>query len=183
MKKLIVLWVTALTVLSCTSTSEYELQVVTIANGYSLTIPEFLNPMPRLNREASLQYQNAFKEFYVIVIDESKMRLKNEFERNGIIDKLPDNLDEYTKLCLPSVQQSLKNYKKLSTIDTTINDMHAKLISFTGTIENIDIYYTIGYYESKDIYYQTLVWTTAQRKEEYKEQMNAILYTLTEVNK
>lgn len=47
-------------------------RTVKIGGRYQLKLPTDLTETKGLNDDASLEYQNAFKELYVVAIDESK---------------------------------------------------------------------------------------------------------------
>jgi hypothetical protein len=61
------------------SAAEVELQQIT-GGDYSLGIPTYMTKATTLNDEASLQFQNLFKETYVIVIDENKEKFVTVFK-------------------------------------------------------------------------------------------------------
>jgi hypothetical protein len=61
--------------------------------------------------------------------------------------------------------------------------MPAKLTTLSGTVEGIDVFYSIGIYEGKDSYYQVLAWTLKSKQYSYKTKMNKILYSLAELKK
>ena len=68
MKKIYFLFIT-LVLLSCSK--EEEFKKIEVKN-YALQLPSYLSKTNDLNEDASLQYQNPFRELYIIVIDESK---------------------------------------------------------------------------------------------------------------
>src|SRR5688572_26412269 len=57
-----------------------ELETVTVEGNYSMGVPKFMTQAKSLNDEASLQYQNIFKETYVIVIDENKQEFIDAYQ-------------------------------------------------------------------------------------------------------
>ncbi|WP_123924601.1 hypothetical protein [Flavobacterium sp. WLB] len=82
MKKIIsLLFLVALS--SCDQNhSNEKFEKKTVENKYSLSVPESLGVTTELNDQASLQLQNQFDEFYVIVIDELKSDFLNAIENN-----------------------------------------------------------------------------------------------------
>ncbi|HRW22364.1 MAG TPA: hypothetical protein P5509_10350, partial [Bacteroidales bacterium] len=52
--------------------NQNSFNTIQINNLYSIDVPDFLVKTNSLNDEASLQYENTAKEYYVIVIDEAK---------------------------------------------------------------------------------------------------------------
>ena len=158
-----------------------EEQLITVGNKYSLSIPSFLTKVSNLNDDASLQYQHAWKEFYVIAIEESKDEMQKALVDNNLTDIYENNIEGYSKLMLDVFKESLSNPYQSEIIDTTINKMPAKLTTLSGRVEGIDAFYSIGIYEGKDKYYQVLAWTLSNKQHSYKSKMNKILYSLKEL--
>ncbi|MDC9721495.1 MAG: hypothetical protein PSN34_01815 [Urechidicola sp.] len=181
MRKTVIFILTILLFQSCGSGEEEQL--VTVGNKYSLSIPSFLTKVSNLNDDASLQYQHAWKEFYVIAIDESKAEMQKAIIENDLEDLYKNNIEGYSKLILDGFKESLSNPYQSEIIDTTINKMPAKLTTLSGTVEGIDAFYSIGIYEGKTSYYQVLAWTLKSKQYSYKTKMNKILYSLAELKK
>lgn len=181
MRKTLIFILTLFLFQSCASGDEEQL--ITVGNKYSLSIPSFLTKVNNLNDDASLQYQHAWKEFYVIAIDESKEEMQTVLIKNDLTELYKNNIVGYSKLILDNFKESLSNPYQSQIIDTTINNMPAKLTTLSGRVEGIDAFYSIGIYEGKDSYYQVLAWTLNRKKHSYKPKMNKILYSLAELKK
>lgn len=170
MKKSIVLGLLSLLFISCNSKTEY--QTVKVKNKYSLEIPEFMSEAQTLNPEASLQYQNALREFYVIVLDEPKTQFPNQ----GAI-----NLEEYKNIVLENMKMNLSEPKISPIEDTIINGLKAKLFSISDDTENIEIYYQFAYIESKSNFYQVMTWTLENKKDKFSNDMDKIIASFKEM--
>ena len=168
----------ALLFVSCAS--EEGVQTVTVDNLYSLTMPAFLSEGEDLNEDASLQYYHMFKEFYVVVIDESKAELNSIMEESGLTEYTNINVDDYTELVGSSLYESMSDGDQSDFTEHTVNGMPARFSTLDGTIDGVDIYYEYGVYEGADTWYQVIVWTLSDRQDKYKDQMKAILKTLKE---
>ena len=59
--------------------------------------------------------------------------------------------------------------------------MPAKLLSISGRIEGVDVYYSLAFIEGKERYYQIMAWTLLNKESKYKAQMNKIMYSLKEL--
>ena len=121
MKKTLTFILTIFLLQSCGSGEEE--QIITVGNNYTLSIPSFLTKVNNLNDDASLQFQHAWKEFYVIAIDESKEELQKALIENDLIDLYENNIGGYSKLILDGFKESLSNPYQSEIIDTTINKM------------------------------------------------------------
>ncbi|GLB47796.1 hypothetical protein [Neptunitalea lumnitzerae] len=182
MKKLIIFF-TILTAISCSKTTGEEVQTITIKDKYSLTIPKFLKESFMLNQDASLSYENQFKELYVIVLDEDKQELKDLLEQNNALELYPEDLEAYHELCSVTFKDALAEYKEIAISTTEVNNLPAIIQSFSATEEGNEIYYYLGTYESKNTYYQVLTWTLLSSKEKHKAQMEAMLMSLKDLQK
>jgi hypothetical protein len=157
-------------------------QTVKIDNRYSLELPPFLEKATDLHAEASLQYKNELREFYVIVIDEpiaefnAALGADNELGATG-------SLDGYAKLGVAFMQQSAKFDAAPNLVPAKINGFPAKTLNVTGKINNIDIYWKEAYIQGKNTYYQVIVWTLANKKEAHENEMQEVINSFKEYDK
>lgn len=179
MKKITILLLTILSIYSCQSSEERK--IVEIDNKYSVSIPSFLTKVIDLNEDASLQYQHAWKEFYVIIIDESKSELQKTLTENNLTDTYSNDVTGYSELLLNGFEEELSVSKKSKVLDTLVNNMPARLLTITGKVEGIDVFYSLAYIQGKERYYQIMSWTLLNKEYEYKDKMNQIIYSLKEL--
>ena len=156
-------------------------QTVIIDNRYSLDIPSFLKESNDLNEDASLQYQNIWKEFYVIVIDETKDEFHQVLEETELTDLYSSNIIGYSDILIEGIEESMSVHEKSSLDSIKINGMEARTISYSGKTEDIDVYFLFAFIEGKNSYYQVMTWTLGERKDKYKEQMAKIISTFKEL--
>ncbi len=166
---------------SCSSGEEEKL--VTVENNFSLSLPKFLKEVDDLNAAASLQYQSGIKEFYVLVLDESKDEVHAGINENNLAEIYENNIEGYSKLIVENFQQGLAEPDFSETIDTIINGLPAKLTSVKGIVEDIEIFYSLGVYEGEENYFQVLTWTLESRKDKYKSKMKKILCSMKDLKK
>ncbi len=174
MKKYFAFFILAIVFISCGK--ENEVSIIKKVN-YSIEIPKDLSETKLLNDVASLQYENQFKEFYVIVIDESKESLKDFFAPNS---ETPNNLDGYSELLKVNMASVLGKVDFSKIEIKQINGMKAKVFSVETKIENLDAYYKFGFFESKNSYYQVMLWTLLDKKEEHEPRMQKIIDSFKE---
>ena len=173
MKNKLILLLACIGLYSCNLSSEFKTVSV---NDYSISVPEFLSEGEGLNDDASLQYQNLFKEFYVVVIDESKAAFGEAIAINELEDLYDPNFEGYTELLIGSLEEAV-TFKNKKETDTKINGLQAKILAFEGTVEGIDIYYQVAYIDGISNYYQVMVWTLADKKESYEKMMDEMIQT------
>jgi len=178
MKKLSILFVCALLLFSCQS--EDEVQEVKIGKKFSLTIPSFLKRADTLNRESSLQYQNTFREFYVLVFDESREEITKALTEGGLSESDTGNLKVYSDILMANFEQGIEVALKENKKETVINGNPAIVMNLAGKSAGVDAYFSIAYIEGKKRYYQIVVWTLKDRRDKYKDKMDAILMSLKE---
>ena len=179
MQRLNILFLTILFITSCQSGDTEKL--VPVENKYSISIPSFLIKTNTLNEDASLQYLNAWKEFYVIVIDELKSEMLKALVDNDLTDEYSNDLKGYSDLILDNFELSISISHKSDIVDTFINNMPARLLTINGQAEGIDIFYSLAFIQGHERYYQIMTWTLSSKEHDYKDKMNKILYSFKEL--
>lgn len=154
---------------------------ITIGNTYSVSIPGHLDKTDDLNDDASLQYQNLWKELYVIVIDEPKDEFNELMEIEGGFLGYEANFQGYSDLILDGFDEAIDLKAPFVVKDTVINGMNAKFTAQSAYFEGMDIYYQIGIYEGKENYFQMFTWTSEGKKEKLKNQMNKMMVSIKEL--
>ena len=175
--RLFLLAFAALTLTAC----DDKPQTVTINKKYSVDLPSFLSVATDLNEDASLQYENQLREFYVVVIDEPRKAFDDMME-SGEIGYGPD-LDGYSQLLVDDVRETIADKSTAKPTKAKINGLDARLASLSGTVENLNVYWKVGYIQGKKDYYQVLCWTLAENKEKYDAQMGEIINSFKETDK
>lgn len=174
MRKFFFLIFTVGSLISCAP--ENGVEVVNIQGKYSLSIPSFLTKVNNLNEDASLQYQHAWKELYVIVIDETKTEYESALDIYNLSSSYSQDLSGYTNLVLDNFTQ----YRGSDTQEGMINNLPAKIVRMEENIDGLDIYFAMAVIEGKENFYQVMTWTLAEKKYQYQEKMQDILYSFNE---
>jgi len=179
MRNLIPLVLFAFAIQSCSSPD--ALQEITIENRYSIALPSFLTKTDVLNDDASLQYMNGAREFYVIVIDESKEEFHEAVTSEGLEELYPADLSGYANLLLDRFTSAAKVKSKSKMTETTINGMPALEVTIAAAFDDVDVFCSLAYIEGKQDYYQVFAWTLKKHEKEYKADLMAIAKTLKEL--
>lgn len=179
MKKITVLLLTIISLNSCQSSNDQK--TITIENRYSVALPSFLTKSNGLNVDASLQYEHPLEDFYVIVIDESKSEVQKALEDNNLTETYSNNIKSYSKLILTVFEQSITVSHKSKIIDTTINNMPARILTVRGIADGVDVFYSLAFIQGKKRYYQIMAWTLLNKESEYKDEMKRIKNSLKEL--
>ncbi len=146
-----------------------DLDLIRVNNQYSIEIPTFMNESDDLNIEASLQYQNIFKETYVIVIDEPKDDFKSIFEELGQYDNTVSVVKNYKDIQLEFFDDEVTINSVEDIESSVINGLPFEIIEVDATVDDINIGYTIAYVEGAKSVYMIMVWTLQDRHEKYSQ--------------
>lgn len=160
-----------------------ETQTVKVDDRYVLEIPDFLKESKDLHDSASLQYENALREFYVIVIDEPIEGFHNAILENNLQDEYPASIEGFTKLMVKDLTAALQAKALPAIKDISINGLPARQFDINGSFENLPVYWKTAYIKGKENYYQVITWTQGKNKEKYKQQMQDILNSFRETGK
>jgi hypothetical protein len=115
------------------------------------------------------------------VIDESKSEMQKALDDNNLAETYANDIKGYSDLLMNGFEQTISVSHKSEIIDTTINNMPARLLTVSGRVEGIDAYYSLAFIQGKERYYQIMAWTLSNKEYEYKDKMNRIMYSLKEL--
>jgi hypothetical protein len=149
---------------------------VSIHDEYQVNIPKFMRSTTGLNDQAALQYQNAFKEAYTIIIDEPKQEFVDVFKE---LDQYNDNislLENYREIQLQSFTSTISISYESEIKPLNINGLDAESVQIDGKVEGIDeeIAYFLTFVEGTDNIYMMMSWTLQSKKEEHKKTFETI---------
>ena len=192
------LLLTGLTLNSCFSSTgdskslldeiKQELEVkydVKKVNGlYSIEIPDFMTETTTLQPDASLQYNNPFKEKYITVLDETKEDVEAFISDYGVGDDTKSALENYSSMRLQYLAESgitVKNQTKLKS--SMINGRKALSTTIDATVPGIveDITYYFTYLEGTDHFYMISSWTLFSLKDTYTDEVKAMSESFKEL--
>lgn len=153
-------------------------------NGlYSIDIPDFMVATTELNREASLQYNNLYKEKYIIVLDENKNDFIQDLKDYGIFDEDEEMLDVFAEAKESFIINQDAVIGEIYRVDKKINGLNARLVEFDSDVNGIPepVTYYLGFVEGKNNLYTILAWTLTDRKNAYKEEANKMINSFREL--
>ncbi|HEV7229721.1 MAG TPA: hypothetical protein VGO45_00250 [Bacteroidia bacterium] len=143
---------------------------VTVNNTYSLSLPPYLEP-GTFYADASLQYKNEQKEFYIVMIDEKK----TQFKEYG----LDYDLSTYYHITAKKFDSTgISRPMKFM-----IGKDSAYSSEFKGQMNNNPVYYKLVSIESDSSFYKMLIWMMASDKERYAGDVNRIVHSFRETGK
>jgi len=152
-----------------------------VEGKYTIDLPSYLDETKDLNKAASLQYKNDFKEFYVLVFDESTQDFHKALSDGGL-DYEP-NLNGYSEILATDIAKSSGLSVAPKMQNRTINNLDARILQFDGRVNDVDVFWKIAYLKGKNRYYQILTWTLSTKKTDNEAAMDAILNSFKETDK
>jgi hypothetical protein len=146
------------------------LEPVAVDDDYSMSIPTYMTKSTTLNDDAALQYQNIFKQVYVIVIAESKQEFIDAFKKLETYDTTRSPLSNYADVQVQSTSANMNVASKTNIARSKINGMRAATIEIDATVESVNtpITYFLTFFEGKDKLYMIMAWTLQEKKEIYR---------------
>jgi hypothetical protein len=161
-----------------------DFNVVKINNEYQLSVPNYMSEAKNLNDDASLQYQNIFKETYVIVIDESKQSIIDTFLDLGEYDTLKSMAENYRDIQLKMLGEEVKIKSQSSSKSLSINTLNAQQVQLEAEVEDVNepVTYFLTFIEGKENVYMIMAITQADRQEKYGKTFDAIAQSFKLLN-
>ena len=146
-----------------------DFETVEINNQYKISLPKYMTKADNLNEEASLQFQNVFKETYIVVIDESRQEFIDAFADLSLYDTLLSVAENYRDVQLGMIEENLTVNWKSTPEAFKIRGLDAQQVELDAHIEGVEkeISYLFTFVEGKDQVYMIMIWTLKDRKEKY----------------
>jgi len=143
------------------SSCNYEegFKEITVDNDYTVSIPHYLKKTDRLSPTGDFQYENKFRNFYVICVDEVK---NNE------------SLENYTGKLLHTFEDRLDDYEVKKDTINNINGLPVKYYELKGSMTGKSLYYILVTIEGPDKFYQLCIWTTNKKKDQHLADFSTI---------
>ena len=163
------------------ASTNYEVKEI---NGlYSMKIPDFMTSSSSLNDDASLQYNNLYKEKYIIVIDENKQEFVDAFKEIEEYDESMSIVDNYASVQLQYMAEAGTIIKESELKNLKINGMQARMRAIDANIAGVaePISYWLGYVEGKENMYTIMAWTLESRKDSYEAEANEMIKSIREL--
>ncbi len=158
--------------------------LVKIDNLYSMKVPAFMTVTTKLQEDASLQYNNPFKEKYVTVLGENTDEILAFMENYGVYDVSKSRLDNYVTTRLSYLAESGITITSQTKIKSKmINGRKAFSTVIDASVPGIDedITYFFTYIEGKEHYYMISSWTLFDRKDAYAEEVETMTTSFKEL--
>jgi len=144
----------------------------TFGHVFSLDVPDYMTKTVDLNSSATAQYQNAKKETYLILIEDSKEELELADMKMNKKDFFDDFIKDYST--------DMIDFKIEPSIEFTKNGLNFIQSELTFKSGEVDIYMIVTVIESNTYYYKLLTWTLKSYKNNYKKDFEKIINSFSE---
>lgn len=150
-----------------------------VEKQFSIIVPDYMDKAYGLNDNAFLQYQNLFKELYLVALQEHKVDFAESLIANGLDFSYSSDFKGYVEI-VKSNLVSIDGYNIQKDKDTLIGGMKSRMIELDGKVNGLDVCYSIVYLEGVSHYYQVFMWTLREKKKEHRKTINEILFSIKE---
>lgn len=160
-----------LTIAACSYSGEFK--AVQVAKRYTISLPDYMteNEEGKLNKEATLQYGNYFRNFYIIVLEKPMSRTHS--------------LADYTRDATKELVNSLQKPIQIDSAAVEVNGMPGAQVSMKGIVGvdelNEHIYYRLVFLQGKDRVYQLTLWSWDKNRDKYEEDIKKIIESFKEL--
>ncbi|MBO6515343.1 MAG: hypothetical protein JJ975_02230 [Bacteroidia bacterium] len=144
-------------------------ETVEVEGLYSIELPTYMmKATEELNEDASLQYENGFREMYIEVIDESKQEFIDIFRQYDLYHDSLSVVQNYRLAQIGSVTEDLKVSSQAAPVAKMINGLNSETVQVDGFYEGVDeeISYLLTAIEGDENLYLVMMWMLASDKEE-----------------
>ena len=150
---------------------EKDFKSIEINSEYTMSVPKYMKETNGLNDDASLQYQNIFKETYVVVIDEPKEEFVSIFRELGEYNDSLSVIENYRDIQLQFLSEGITIDQSSESEMLKIKDLNAELVTITGKVTGViyGISYTLAFIEGSEDVYMIMAWTLESRQNKYEK--------------
>ena len=150
---------------------EHDFSLIKINNEYQIRIPNYMKKTEELHDEASLQFQNVFKETYLIIIDEPKDEFISVFNMLGEYDSTLSVVENYRNIQLRFISENITSPEISEPTARKINGLDAELVELDGRVEGViyKVSYFLAFFEGDENVYMAMAWTISTRKDRFQD--------------
>lgn len=160
-----------------------DFRPVKINDQYRLELPKHMKEGKTLNESASLQFQNIFKEMYVIVIDEEKQGFIDAFADLGEYDSTKSPVENYRAIQLQKLSEAINITTQTTPVAKKINLLDAEQVQIDGSVAGVssEISYFLTFIEGDSHLYMIMAWTMRDRRDRYSKTFDYIADSFKEL--
>lgn len=149
---------------------------VVVGNRFQLSLPAFMKSTTALHGEASLQYQNIYREAYTVVLGEPKDPFVDFLRGQGAYDGQLGVLENYRKVQLMRIGERVDITAQGDAVASRINGLVAETVTLDAQWDSMDqeLSYRLTFIEGEEYIYMVMSWTLKDKKGELWDTFGAI---------
>jgi hypothetical protein len=155
---------------ACSYPEGYER--VEVDGKYSLDVPAFLKETEDIALDATLQYENPYRNLYIIVMEDDKRSSGMDFEA-------------YHKMAVGRITEDplLEEPTIEDEEEKMVNGLRAIETSIFGTMDEKEIiFYKHMTVDGEETYYQVVIWLRGEKRRlEYEETIDSVMRSFREL--
>ncbi len=185
----LILLIITLTLSSCLGNSEKkkagddDFRTESALDLYEIQVPKYMTSTAGLNSDASMQFQNIYKETYLAIIEESKEEFIETFKDLGQYEEAKSAAGNYQTIQMNFFSEGMEVSRMSTPKKMKINGMDAEQVEFVGRVPEIDfdIYYLMTFVEGKETLYMVMEWTLSDNEDTYKDTFKQMAESFKEI--
>ena len=157
-------------------------RTVEVGALYDIAVPDFMFSTSAVSDDASLQYNNLYKEKYVIVVDEPKDEFVEAFEELGLYDSVQSVLDNYALARFTLLSEGAEVLEESGVTSMDINGLPGRVKSYDANVFGVPetVSYFLGFVEGEEQLYMIMAWTLKSRKDDYVNEAMTMIKSFRE---
>ena len=162
--------------------SDSNFKKIEVDSLYALSVPKYMESIPNLNTDTSLNYGNNYKSAFTVVINEDK---QDFIEYSNEIGAYSDSLSVIENFALDhtnNLKYAFSNVKDEIYGLVKIHQYNARQHKLTGTIDGLQVAYIIAYLETDGDLFMIANWTPTDSLPRFESTFKMIIdsfeYTL-----
>lgn len=138
---------------------------------YEMKIPKYMKSTSGLNADATMQYQNLFREAYLAVIEEPTEDFVSLFKDISEYDENLSSLENYKTTQIEYFKDAMEVSFLGDPVSKQINGLDAIQLELIGTPLEMEyeIYYLFTFVEGANDLYMIMHWTLSEKQENLEE--------------
>jgi hypothetical protein len=133
-------------------------------------VPSFMTKTKSLNENSTFQFQNMFKETYVIVIDENTNEFIDAYKEMDAYDTARSVVSNYADTQVQLITSNMNVIDKKEVTFSKINGLDAAATEIDASLDGVKVpvTYFLTFIEGREKLYMIMAWTLQNRKENHR---------------
>lgn len=162
---------------------EKDFKLVKQADDFAIYLPKYFKKTDDLNQEATLQFQNFFRETYLVLIEEPKAEFITLFKDLGDYNHSITPVKNYKNVQRNYFSEFIDITNRYESRSLNVHGLPTEIVRFDGIVDDVDIAYDVAYLEGQDTIYMIIAWTLKDRRKTYAKTFDMIFNSFREIKR